>query len=301
MSCRVCVWLSVLVLVPRPLAVSAQPLRSAVDLVVLDVCVRDAHGRAISGLTAADFVVLEHGRRQQVQMLATATDVPVDAVLLVDRSASLAGEKDVQARAAARAFAATLGPGDRLEVLGFDTRVSVLRELAPLAAGVGLASWKAPRGPTALFDAIAVAAHRVARRPKAPERRRVLVLLSDGEDTSSLLDADAVAPALRRSGAVLYAVRLQSGPAGPVPWWLQQFTIDTGGRATAVSEPAQLPAWFRGVGEEIRTVYRLGYVSSDTRRDGAWRPVGVRVAGAALVRTRAGYYAPWDHETPGRR
>lgn len=287
---------------PRVAAQADAPLRAAVDLVALDICVRAAGGHSVTGLGADDFLVIENGRPQRVQMFAVSRDVPIDAVLLVDRSASLGGEKDVQARTAARAFAATLRPADRFEVLGFDKRVSVLRDLAPLSAGIGLAAWREPRGETALFDALAVAAHRLAQRPRDPDRRRVLIVLSDGEDTSSILDEEAVLPALRRSGAVVYAVRLDSGGSGPVPWWLQRFATDTGGEATAVPKPEALPAWFTRISDEIRTLYRLGYVSSDARRDGTWRRVDVRVPTVmASVRTRTGYYAPSANDLPGRR
>lgn len=286
---------------PRDGAAGQEPrLKSSVDLVALDICVRDGQGHLVSDLAAQDFVVLENGAPQQVAMLSASHDVPIDAVLLVDRSSSMTGEKDVQARAAARAFAATLQPDDRLEVLGFNGRVGVVRPFAALSAGLGLAAWPPPSGETALFDALAVATSRFARLGASPDRRRVLVLLSDGEDTGSILDADALLPEIRRSGAVLYAVRTPDNDNAPVPWWLAQFASDTGGEARSVADVKSLPDWFRRIGEEVRTLYRLGYVSSDPRRDGSWRTVNVRVpAVAGRVRTRAGYYAPSEHGLRG--
>lgn len=148
------------------------------------------------------------------------------------------------------------------------------------------------------LDAMLVAASELARaRTDAlPDTREVIVLLSDGQDTSSRVSFEEVLPAIRRSGALVYGVSLQASRRGEwlgATWPMLTLAGDTGGRALGVPEPGALPELYREILAEVRHLYRVGYVSNNARRDGGWRPVSVQVPGRdARVQTRSGYYAP---------
>jgi VWFA-related protein len=132
--------------------------------------------------------------------------------------------------------------------------------------------------------------------------RDVVLVLSDGEDNSSMIDFNELVDAVRRSGALLYAVvpppdhryrrNGRGTPAAAPPWSLLRLAADSGGRAMMLSSLDTLPALFEEIRGEVAHLYRLGYVSTNQRRDGSWRKVAVRVPGQDVVaRTRAGYLA----------
>lgn len=274
---------------------AAAQFHSDVEMVTLDVCVRDRAGRFVAGLAPEDFLVLEDGRPQQVSIFATAEQLPLNVVLLLDRSASMSGEKLEKARAAAAMFVERLRPDDRLEIIAFNQRATVVPSRAVSPDATALAALTA-RGSTALYDAMVVAAHQVrrGREAAARETRDVIIVLSDGEDTSSLIDFDEVQPVLRRSGALVYGISLRVGPHGEwlgATWPLQQLARDTGALAVGVPRLEMLTDLYAQIADEARRMYRVGYVSSNASRRG-WREVKVRVnAPDSTARTRAGYYA----------
>jgi VWFA-related protein len=163
-------------------------------------------------------------------------------------------------------------------------------------------------GSTALYDAVMVALAEIARyqRTRTTEMRDVLVVLSDGDDNSSMIDFEELITAVRHSGVLVYTVTPPRDdslhrPSGPfIPstapaWLLQRLAADSGGRAIGSSSLAALPALFEDIRAEVSHLYRLGYVSANERRDGAWRSLAVRVLGKDVVaRTRTGYLAPRD-------
>ena len=278
-------------------APSSSRFTAGVDLVSLDVCARDAAGRFLADLTAHDFLVLENGKPQQISFFMPSAAVPLTAVLLIDRSASMSGPKLERAVEAAAAFARLLGPDDRLEIIAFNHRAQRLHAFGddPARVAVSLASIRST-GSTSLYDALLVAANDLARAGAGlRETREVIVVLSDGEDTASLIGFDELLPVLRRNGALVYAVSLREGPKGEwlgANWPLLAIAGDTGARALGVSDLDALPKLYAEINAEVRHLYRIGYVSTDGRRDGQWRTVSVRVPSTdARVRTRAGYYA----------
>lgn len=271
--------------------------RSGIELVLLDVYVKGRDGRLIETLGPEDFVVLEDERPQRLAFFSPGAKVPLAAVLLIDRSSSMAGAKLDRAKAAAVAFTRTLGSDDRVAILTFNERV--VRHL-PFSAEPGHAEQAvaavSPSGGTALFDAMLVALSELERdrRQRQGEFRDAVVVLSDGEDTASQLAFEDVREAVRRTHVLVYVVSLRAehGRWLPPPYHLSTFAVETGGRAVTVAAPERLAATYREIAQELRHLYRLGYVSSNTRRDGAWRTISVRVPEKDVsVRTRAGYYA----------
>jgi Ca-activated chloride channel homolog len=272
--------------------------RSGVDLVSLDVCVRDSTGRFLSDLSPDDFLVLENGKLQRISFVMPSGAVPLTAILLIYRSASMYGPKLERAVEAADLFARLLGPDDQLEIIAFNHRAERMHAFGdnPARVPAALASIKATGG-TSLNDALLVAANDFvrARHDALPETREVVVVLSDGEDTASLVGFEEVLPVLRRSGALVYTISLREGTEGEwlgATWPLLQLARDTGARALGVPHLDALPALYAEIDAEVRHLYRIGYIPNDDRRDGQWRTVSVRMRSRdANVRTRAGYYA----------
>jgi VWFA-related protein len=274
--------------------------RTDVDLVTLDVCVRDASGRFVGNLVAGDFVVLENGVSQRVTLFQSADPLPLNVILLLDRSASMYGEKLDRAKTAVLEFTKWLRSEDRVEIIAFNQRATIVGAGAEsntewLTDLTGLSAL----GATALYDAMVLAANQIARAhradPAGRHTRDVIVILSDGEDTASMNAFDEVLPLLRRSGALVYGLSLRAGRDGQTlgaTWPLQQLARDTGARAVGVPQIATLSRLYAEINQEVREMYRLGYVSTDARANGEWRQLVVRVTAAdAQARTRAGYYA----------
>ena len=281
--------------------------KAAVDLVPLDICVRDASGQFVPDLSAEDFLILENGKPQRVSFLVPSSAVPLNAVLLIDMSHSMYGPKLNRALEAARQFATLLAPGDRLQVIafnrqmmrlhGFDDDPAQMPSTLTSSMGAALASIGST-GSTALYDALLVATNDLvkSRGGALPETRDVIIVLSDGEDTSSRVGFEEVLPVVRRSGVLVYSVSLRASERGEwlgASWPMLQLARDTGARALGIPRLEALPELYREIDAELRHLYRLAYVSNDTRRDGQWRTISVRVPSRdARVSTRAGYYAP---------
>ena len=282
--------------------------KSGVDLVSLDVCVRNSSGRLLTGLTADDFLVLENGKPQRISFVLPSGAAPLTAVLMIDRSQSMDGPKLERAIEAASLFAQLLGPNDRLEVLAFNHRTERVQAFGddPAHVPAALASIRLT-GSTSLYDALLVAVNDLvrARDGALPETREVIIVLSDGEDTASLVGFEEVLPVLRRSGALVYSVSLRADDRGEwlgANWPLIRLAVDTGARAIGVPSIDALPSLYREIAAEARHLYRIGYISNDERRDGQWRTVSVRVRSRdAHARTRAGYYASRQRATGAQR
>lgn len=273
--------------------------KGGVDLVMLDVCVSGAQGRPVGPLTSGDFLVLEDGRPQQISFFMPAERMPLDVVLLIDRSASMRRDKLAAAKEATLAFIDALRADDRVGILAFSQRAEWVAPLGtdPAAAREAVAGLSAS-GQTGLFEAIHIATRHLERegRTAMGEARTAVIVLSDGEDTSSRLDFDEVVDAVRRSGVLVYGVSLRTDEKDrvlAVPYDLAQLATDTGGRTFTPRGPDGLRAIYTEIAAELQHLYRLGYVRADLDSDGRWRRISVRVGNPqANVRTRAGYYAP---------
>ena len=286
---------------------STPRFKGGVDLVPLDVGVRDAAGRFMADLSAEDFLILEDGKPQHIAFMVPSDDVPLNVVLLLDISHSMYGAKLTRAVDAAKVFAASLRPDDRLEILAFNKHTQRLHAFedetshvaSTLARSIGAAlTTIGVAGSTALYDALLVGIDDlVRRRGNAPaETRDVVILLSDGEDTSSRVGFEEVVPVVRRSGALVYSVSLRASERGEwlgASWPLLQLARDTGARALGIPQLDALPQLYQEISTEVRHLYRMAYASNNPTRDGRWRTIAVRVPSRdARVVTRAGYYAP---------
>lgn len=302
---------SVLLLAPRPIVVEAQQapaapvqsFRAGVELVSLAVTVTDSDNRYVSDLTANDFSVYEDGVKQDVTFF-DHSNAPVALALLLDTSASME-EKLTTAQEAAIGFARRLRAQDRAELVDFDTHVQILQDFTNSPAQLEQAIRKTTaEGSTSLYNAVYMALQEMKklRAASASEiRRRAIVLLSDGDDTSSLLAFDDVLDLAKRAETAIYAIGTRSPEEAAVnskefneaDFVLRQLTQQTGGRVFFPKRIDELPAVYSQISDELASQYMLGYSSKNARHDGSWRRVVVRVnRPGATARTKQGYFAP---------
>ncbi len=284
----------------------AQPQGSAfrvgIDLVSLSVTVTDAGQRYVADLSRGDFVVIENGVPQELTFFAR-TAIPLALALLIDTSASMEHTL-AAAQEAAIGFAHQLGPTDIATIVDFDSRVQIAQGFTSDSEALeGAIRRVTAGGSTALYNAVYIALKELSKLtpqddPRTP-RRRAIIVLSDGDDTSSLVNFDEVLDLASRSDTVVYTI----GLAAPEPartrnrqdgqFVLRRLAQQTGGRAFFPQDIKDLAAVYGDIRQELASQYSLAYESSSAKRDGQWRRVTVRVTRrGAIVRTRPGYYAP---------
>lgn len=282
-------------------AQSPQVFRAGVELVSLNVTVTDNTGRFITDLEQEDFQVFEDGAKQDITFF-TRSQLPIALALLLDTSASM-DTKLRTAQEAAVGFAKRLRAQDLASVIDFDSRVVVLQ---PFTSD-GPALEKAIRettagGSTSLYNAVYIALNEMKKlRARSVEeiRRQAIVVLSDGEDTSSLLPFEEVLELAKRSVTGIYAIGLRSkeprvaSTFNEADFVLKSLSQETGGRAYFPQSVGELDAIYSQIGDELSSQYTVGYTSRNPRRNGAWRRVVLRTSRPnAIPRTKQGYYAP---------
>jgi Ca-activated chloride channel family protein len=279
----------------------AATYRAGTDLVVLQVAVTDARHRYVPGLRAEDFAVYEDGAPQEIVVFASAA-APLDVMLLIDTSGSMAGRLDVAQRAAIDLLA-TLREGDRAGLVVFNTTAEFAHPLSEerdqVAAAVRGAS---AGGATALYEAVYLALRALAQAQPAHVRRQALVVLSDGADNFSHIPFEYVLEAAGAGDVTIFTILLGS-PSLPHPlanqrWQdaaarfeMRRLAEDTGGRMFTASSPYELAHVYEQIGNELREQYWLAYVPA-TMRPG-FRRVSVRITHppGLQARTRTGYDA----------
>jgi len=299
---------AVFALAPAALAQTPRPtprppvFEVGIEVINLNVSVTDPRNRYVTDLAAKDFAVYEDGVRQELTLF-THENLPISLSLLIDVSASM-DEKLSAAQDAAIRFVKTLRPQDAAQVTQFNERILVLQDytndLAALETAVRRTS---ASGPTALHNALYVTLKDLEKQKKAGElRRRAIVLLSDGEDTASLVDDDRVIELAKRTEIGIYAVSLRPNRPGDrerlefsqAVHLLTTLSRETGGQVFFPNSLSELDTVYDRIAEELRTQYNLGYVSANKRKDGKWRRVVVRVPERTdvSVRHKLGYFAP---------
>lgn len=275
--------------------------RAGIDVVSLNVTVTDPTGRYVTDLGQDDFVIFEDGVQQDVTFF-TRTPLPIALALLLDTSASME-EKLATAQEAAIGFARRLRPEDLGTVIDFDSRVNVTQpftnDRGALEAAIRNAS---AGGSTSLHNAIYISLKELRKvRAAGTEeiRRQTIAVLSDGEDTSSLVTFEEVLELAKRSDTAIYAIGLRGRESGgnrgfqEADFVLRQLSQETGGRAFFPTNVGDLPKIYDQISEELASQYALGYTSKNPRRDGLWRRIVMRVNRPDVTaRTKQGYYAP---------
>jgi VWFA-related protein len=289
---------------PRPTATPRPPLTfgAEIEVINLTLTVTDPQSRYVTDLAQPDFAVFEDGVRQELSLF-THENLPISLVLMIDTSASM-DEKLPIAQSAAIRFARTLRPQDSAQVVQFNDRQTTLQDFT---ADHGLLeqairSTRAS-GPTALHNALYVALKDLTRLKKRGELRRLaVVLLTDGEDTASLVSDEQVLDLAKKSEIGIYSISIR--PNRPqdrerqsfsqATYLLTALSRETGGQVHFPNSLSELDSVYDRIAEELRTQYSVGYVSANRRRDGKWRRIVVRVPDrtSLQVRHKLGYYAP---------
>jgi Ca-activated chloride channel family protein len=274
--------------------------RTAIDVVSLNVTVTDQSTRYITDLNDKDFEVYEDGVKQDL-ILFNRSNLPVSLCLLIDTSSSMEDRMTI-AQDAAIGFIRKLRPTDLGEVLGFDSRVVVLQKFTNNVTELEQAIRKTVAGgSTSLYNALYISLKDLKKVPAHEEqdiRRQAIILLSDGEDTSSAISFDDVMDLARRSETAIYPIGLmadesaQSKGFREATYALRQLATDTGGRSFFPTEAKSLAGIYGQIYDELSSQYTIGYTSKNTRRDGAWRRIVVRVNRPnSNARTKQGYFA----------
>jgi Ca-activated chloride channel homolog len=280
--------------------------RAGVELVSLNVTVTDGTAHYVTDLSQDEFTVFEDGVKQDVTFF-NRTNLPIALSLLLDTSASME-TKLPTAQEAAIGFAKRLRTQDMAEVIDFDSRVIVLQNFTGNAADLEQAIRKTSAGgSTSLYNAVYIALKdlkKVIAKNVEEIRRAAIVLLSDGEDTSSLLPFEEVLDLSKRSETAIYAIGLRpaESPSGgaksfkEAEFVLRQLAQETGGRAFFPNQLSDLANVYGQISDELSSQYTVGYTSHNPKRDGGWRRVVVRVTRPNLTaRTKQGYFAPTSH------
>jgi Ca-activated chloride channel family protein len=283
-----------------------QPFRVGVDIVSLNVIVTEAGGRYVTDLAAEDFNVFEDGVKQDVTFF-NKTNLPIALSLLLDTSASM-DTKLATAQEAAIGFAKKLRPQDLAEVVDFDSRVVVLQAFTNSVGELEQAIRRTSAGgSTSLYNAVYIALKdlkKVVAKNVDEIRRQAIIVLSDGEDTSSLLPFEEVLDLAKRSETAIYSIGLRSNENSALAtkgfkeaeFVLRQLSQETGGRSFFPNQLPELATVYGQIADELSSQYTVGYSSKNPKRDGSWRRVVVRVNRPSVIaRTKQGYFAPTTH------
>ena len=281
-----------------------QAFRGGTELVGLTITVHDGNNRLVAGLDEEDFQVFEDNVRQDISNFSRQPQ-PTALSLVIDTSVSMEPRLSV-AQGAAIGFVRRMGANDLAQVLSFDSTTKILLEFTQDKDALERAIRRTEAsGSTSLYNALYTSLRGLTqiRQERGPDiRRQAIILLSDGQDTTSVIPYEDVLDLAKRSEVVIYAIALQDKPDGTGrnesswkenQYVLGQLTTSTGGKAFSVTDPATLPGIYAQIADELSNQYTIGYASKSTRRDGAWRRILVRVTRPNMTaRTKAGYFGP---------
>jgi VWFA-related protein len=254
-----------------------------IESVRVDVLVLDG-GRPVRGLGPADFEIADNGVPQQVD-LVSVEQIPLNVVLSLDMSDSLAGERLEQLRDASRAVLDGLTRDDQAALVTFSHAIALGSPLSKDVPAVRAALDDALGvGQTSLVDGVYAA----ITIGESDVGRALLIVFSDGLDTSSWLQADSVLEVAKRSDVVAYSAAV--GTVGGAPF-LKELSALTGGTTYRVESTRDLRATFLGILDEFRHRYLVSYTPRGVARDG-WHKLDVRVRNRRVtVKARPGYVA----------
>jgi Ca-activated chloride channel homolog len=281
---------------PEPPLQSAYTIQRSVDLVVLHVSVTDEHGQFVPGLKEENFRLFEDNAEQKISVLRQE-DVPVSMGLLIDNSGSME-DKKAKVNAATLTFVQTSNPDDEVFVAHFNDKYYFDREFTNNITELKKALEQAePDSSTALYDATGQALDHLR---SGYLDKKVLLIVSDGEDNSSHRSLDEALQQAQRSNALIYAVGLlreeKPESAERDRQALLALTRATGGAALFPETLDEVETTCKQIARDIRHQYTLAYYPTNTRKDGSFRSLRVEIVpssggGTLSARTRTGYYA----------
>jgi VWFA-related protein len=277
-------------------------IRVGVDLVDVLFTVTDRNGRLVADLTADDFIVEEDGVPQSIQYFSSENELPLTLALLIDTSPSVRNVFDEEKRTAKRFLESILRPEDLALVISFDLSVTLMQDFTQsprlLGAAIDDLELGAQRSGTSLYDAVYLASE---ERLDAEAGRKAIVLLSDGEDTTSRVREIESLIAAHGADAVIYSISnvvprrrglfggtQRTGDIGT----LRKLSEETGGGIFELDDRANFEEIFETIANELRSQYSLGYVSTNSEEGGDYREIRIIPKDDDLrIRARKGYYA----------
>jgi Ca-activated chloride channel family protein len=285
-----------------------QPFRIGTDLVLLDVTVVDPSNKPIMDLKQDQFQVFEDKAPQKIEFFSKE-QVPVSLVFTIDTSGSMRPKLDTVIKASVNLVKESRG-GDEMAVIEFKDQPELLEEFSSDVNDVvdALQGMIASRQ-TAMLDALYVSADYASKEGK--NRRKAVVLVTDGLDNNSYYKFDEVVNHLREADVQIYLIGFTTDLSKDGAWvfgksekdkaetLLNKLAVETGGRAFFPRELSEVHTIAQQISVDLRTQYSIGYYPSNARKDGTFRAVKVQVNGGArrlVARTRTGYTAPRENE-----
>jgi Ca-activated chloride channel family protein len=274
-------------------------------LVVCNTTVVDKSGHLVTDLAKSNFTVLENGQTQQIRDFRHE-DVPVSLGLVIDNSGSMR-DKRAKVAAASLALVKDSNKDDEVFVVNFNDEAFLdlphqkdfTNDISELEEALTRID---SRGGTAMRDAIRMSIDHL--KEKSHRNKRVLVVVTDGDDNSSVISLENLVKASQQSEVLIYAVGLlndeEKRAASRAKRALNELTETTGGEAFFPKELAEVDRIAHQVAHDIRNQYTIVYSPSNQAMDGSYRKIQIQVnaPGKPQVRTRSGYYATPDSINP---
>lgn len=277
---------------------SQGPIKVRVELVNILMTVADKKGRLVTDLTKDDFKVFEDGKPQAIRFFSRETDLPLRVGLLIDTSNSIRDRLRFEQEAAVEFFSTTLRFGKDLGfVVSFDVEPQLIQDYTDDVEklSTALRSLQAG-GVTSLYDAIFFSCKEkmLYFPPPEPYLRRVMIIISDGQDNQSVHTREEALGMAQRAEATIFAISTnRSGAEGRGDKTLRRLADETGGRAFFPFEAGDLTSNFQEIARELRSQYSVAYVSTNASHDGTFRNINIQPVDKGLqVRSKNGYWAP---------
>ena len=292
-------WFTMLLAVVLAAAQPAEDhlLRVEVDLVNIYFTVCNSKGRTIADLGRESFSVFEDGTPQTITNFSQESDVPLTMVLVIDTSGSIRDKLLFEKQAAVQFLQTTLRPGrDKAALFTFDTVLELQQDFTddPAVLDQAVGRIRAGGG-TRLYDALHFV---MTEKLSGAQGRKVIVLVSDGDDNSSKHSAEEVVELAQRNNVSIYAISTNAigfrwPGADRSDGTIGMLSSETGGRAFFPNKVEKLSEYFKKLGNELRSQYTIAYRSTNPKRDGTYRRIRIDVNKAHYsVHARSGYYAP---------
>jgi Ca-activated chloride channel homolog len=287
-----CVILSILA--SSALYAQEATFRTGTRLVVLNVSVFDQNGKIVKDLGKSAFTVYENGEKQTLNVFRQ-DDVPISLGLIIDTSASMTDKRD---RVASAALAMVKGSNaeDEVFIINFNESAVLAKDFTNNTKDLESALRNLdPKGETAMRDALLLGIEHL--RHRAHRDKRVLLVVTDGEDNSSAETQAHLVEVAQQNDVIIYAIGLlgaeEPESAARAKKQLKELTQQTGGQSWFPNDVAEIANITPEIAHEIRNQYILAYEPTNLATDGSFRKIRVDVdIPGAGVRTRAGYYAP---------
>jgi len=269
-------------------------IRTEVALVNVVFSAVDRHGETVHGLKKEDFVVLEDGRPQNIQYfsdMSQGREVALTIALLIDTSGSIKNKLEYEKETAAEFFREFLRRNKDLAlIIQFDSEVNLVQDFTEDQDRlIGALDSLQAGNSTALYDAVYLAVEEKLRHEFG---RRVMLVITDGDDTSSRLRKEEAIEAAQKNDVLIYGIGVR-GDYGANFGVLKKFAEETGGSFFSPhADLEELRAAFQAIGSELQGQYSLAYSSTNTKRDGSFREIKIRCKVRNVkIRARKGYYA----------